>query len=221
MNNSPEPVCRRLVPFAIALAIALVALVGTQAQADALYSSVGSGFNRDDTTATVGVYFTADSTIVITELGFIDNNLDGNNISHQVGLWTFGGTLLGSVTIPSGSSATLIGSFRYEPLVVPITLISGQSYVLGAYVQNGDGDVWQDSGVSYALGLPVSNVAAAYYNSTPAFAYPNNIFPGDANPYIGPNMLQAVPDSGSTLGLLFLALMTLLGANRLGSPRSA
>jgi hypothetical protein len=193
------------------LAASLIA--GIETQAVPLYTSVGSGFSRDDATATVGVIFTADSAMVISELGFIDNNLDGNNISHQVGLWTSTGILLGSVTIPSGTSAALIGQFRYEPLATPIPLINGSTYILGSYVQSNSGDIWQDTGVSYTLGLPVSNVGAAY--SLGSFSFPTNIFPGTAGPYIGPNMIEGVPDTGSTFGLLSLSLMALFGTGRL------
>lgn len=199
-----------------AASLITIFLTGIEARGQALYTSLGSGFDRDSYTGTVGVTFQATGTMVISELGFIDNNLDGNIIAHQVGLWNSMGTLLGSVTIPSGTSAPLIGEFRYESLATPITLASGSTYILGAYVQNGDGDIWQDGGVSFTLGLPVSNVGAAFTDTS--FAYPGGQFPNNGLPYLGPNMIQ-VPEP-TTLAALVLGFALLFSFGRLGVSSS-
>ena len=51
--------------------------------------------------ATVGYEFQATSNVQVSALGFIDHAPVGLNRAHQVGLWTQGGTFLGSVTVPA------------------------------------------------------------------------------------------------------------------------
>lgn len=66
-----------------------------------------------------------------TALGSYDLDGDGLGMSVEVGLWDSSGTLLGMVTVPTGTMPPLIGSFRYEALVTPIVLQSLQSYTIG------------------------------------------------------------------------------------------
>lgn len=80
---------------------------------------------------TLGYQFTADSAITVTSLGAYDNAGDGLNISHDVGLWTAGGILLASATVPSGTGATLDGHFRYVD-ITDITLDAGSQYIVAA-----------------------------------------------------------------------------------------
>ncbi len=66
-----------------------------------------------------------------TALGSYDHDGDGLGMSVEVGVWDSSGTLLGMVTVPTGTMPPLIGSFRYEALVTPIVLQSLQSYTIG------------------------------------------------------------------------------------------
>src|SRR5437667_11273685 len=62
---------------------------------------------------TVGWAFHVNSTITVTNLGVFDAQGDGLNGAHNVGIWTAGGTLLGSNVVPGGTGGFLDAGFRY------------------------------------------------------------------------------------------------------------
>lgn len=80
---------------------------------------------------TAGWEFSPQQDIWVTQLGFYDLGKDGLNIFHAVGIWDDGQNLLASVGVPAGSSATLLGEFRYSD-IAPIRLTGGRNYVIGA-----------------------------------------------------------------------------------------
>jgi hypothetical protein len=76
-----------------------------------------------DSPSTEGTIFTANTSLWVTELGiWTPPNNSGLRTAHDVGLWTVGGTLLGSVSIPAGNSAQLINQYYYETLETPVQL---------------------------------------------------------------------------------------------------
>ncbi|MCA9734354.1 MAG: T9SS type A sorting domain-containing protein [Deferribacteres bacterium] len=83
--------------------------------------------------ATFGWSFTVGAgDVVVSALGIYDSGEDGLFTSHEVGIWTSAGVLVASISIPSGTSATLISGCRYVN-ITPVTLQAGQTYVIGAY----------------------------------------------------------------------------------------
>jgi hypothetical protein len=52
--------------------------------------------------------------------------------AHPVDIWNNSGTLLRKTTVPSGTTGTLVGGYHYTS-VAPLTLIAGQTYVIGTY----------------------------------------------------------------------------------------
>lgn len=99
---------------------------------DTTYSSIGL------TSASVrGWEFTTNAPLQITQLGYFDSHdpISGDGLgllnSHDVGIWDSSETLLGSATVPSGTTAPLDGAFRFVS-VTPIALTAGQTYVVGA-----------------------------------------------------------------------------------------
>ena len=72
-------------------------------------ASAGSEFDQ-----TVGWQFTVLSSITLTGLGWFDQNGDGLQMAHEVGIWDSGGTLLTSALVPQGVAAPLDGLFRTE-----------------------------------------------------------------------------------------------------------
>ncbi len=81
-----------------------------------------------------GWEFEATSTITISHLGWYDTSSSGTSDgllrSHDIGLWASDGSLLASATLPSGSSGTEVGRFRYVPISTPVVLTAGSSYVI-------------------------------------------------------------------------------------------
>ncbi len=92
----------------------------------------------------------------ITQLGVWDQGSNGLSNSHAVGLWSSATqTLLGSVTVPAGTGATVVGEFRYVSLNVPVTLVAGSTYVLAAVYAANSSDAWIDR--NYFDGDPNNN----------------------------------------------------------------
>lgn len=85
-----------------------------------------------------GWRFTVDDDIYVESLGLFDNDSDGFNASHQVGIWdATGATLLASTTVQAGTASAAqgptirFGVFRFES-IAPLALSAGESYIIGA-----------------------------------------------------------------------------------------
>src|SRR5450432_376708 len=100
------------------------------------------GSNTDQ--FTVGYEFQVGSqSLTVTSLGMWDGDAtDGLAASHEVGIWTTTGTLLGSVTVPAGTGSSKIGDYRYVDLGVSVTLTAATNYIIGAQL---DGDIYHNS----------------------------------------------------------------------------
>src|SRR3954453_11050000 len=96
--------------------------------------AVDGSFVEPANNKTWGWSFHVTSPIRITHLAWNDTGRDGLSHSHQVGIWkdpfnANGGTLLSSVTIPSGTVAELSGPWR-RVAIAPIVLQPGD-YSIG------------------------------------------------------------------------------------------
>jgi hypothetical protein len=148
--------------------------------------------------------------ISVTDLGIYDPTPgNGLNFSHDVGLWDLSSTaLLGSVNIPSGTSATLQNGFWYEPITAgPVSLAAGGTYVLGAQYNINDTDL----GIIKAVTTTSPEVTFGTTRNSWSFtlAFPINANPSMDDGYFGPNALFTVvpePATGVTLGLGLLTL---------------
>jgi hypothetical protein len=78
----------------------------------------------------VGWQFDVLSSLTLDGLGWFDAGQNGMAMAHPIGIWAPDGTLLGSVTVPSGTSAALDGQFRMVP-VAPFQLSPGAGYIVG------------------------------------------------------------------------------------------
>ena len=191
------------------LFFALIFVSCHSVSASVLVTNSGPGIIATSAFAdTYGFDFTVGTDpLLVTALGIWDENSNGLANSHSIGLWTNSGTLLGMVTIPSGNSATLSGQFRFVSLLLPVTLSSGQKYVLGAgfgpadadrYVSNFDG---QQATFDSAVSPGISRFAH------PGFGFPS--LTGDAGSVVGPNAsFTVVPEPGTAV-LLFSATILL------------
>ena len=115
--------------------------------------------------------------IRITAVGVFDDGNDGLANSHEVGVWTFGGALLNSATVPAGTQATLIDGYRYVSLNL-IVIPGSSGGIIGAAFLAGDADdqihpglkaftnpIYKDTGVvgriGPGLGLPFPRFEAS------------------------------------------------------------
>ena len=97
----------------------------------------GSGSFGGNNSITYGWSFSTNTAITLTTLGFYDSPFPfdpGLNENHQVAVWDgTSGTLLTSGTVPAGTSAPLIGGFRYVD-VTDILLTPGTTYTIAAFL---------------------------------------------------------------------------------------
>ena len=109
--------------------------------------------DRDNFTGSVGIQFVASGDGMATELGYVDFDADGLAMDHAVGLYSSDGNLLGSVTVPMGTSATPRTSgaqtWRYASLSSPVAITAGTSYRIAAEVISASGDPWGNSAPTF------------------------------------------------------------------------
>jgi hypothetical protein len=194
--------------FVVLMTIAAGTLVTNYVHAAALYSTTATP-NRDDYGQYVGIGFVPTSNLLVTALGFIDDDGDGNAVSHPVELWLqtspTTGTLLASATVQTGTASTLTNGFRYET-VTSTPLLAGQTYVLVGKPSVSSGDVWVNAGSGgYTFGLPVSAFDARVGGASPG-TFPSAVI-FTSNFYQAPNLIAtAVPEpTGMTLVLFGIA----------------
>lgn len=133
---------RGLMAGILTAVLAGTVLAGTALGAP-LVTDSGSGTPRSNFSGTVGYAFTTDSTpVYVSSLGLWDEDPDGLASAHQVGLWTDGGTLLGTTTVGSAADNWLHGEFRYAQLDSGVTLAPNTTYRIAAEVFSG-GDAFR------------------------------------------------------------------------------
>ena len=158
---------------------------------------------------TFGYDFTANGDYFVTALGIYDDFGDGLNTNYEVGIWNASQVLLGSITVPTGSTGTLIDGFRYQNLTTNITLNNGDSYRIGALVPKNHELV---NGVSSITSTSITVGATHYFTGGGTLSYPSTVSSGKA--YITSNMLiSAVPIPGA-IWLFGSGLLGLIGVAR-------
>ena len=105
--------------------------------------------NSDNQDWSLGFEFSVSSPVTVTALGY---NYFGVplNLSHDVGIYTSGGTLLTSATVTNAS--TLFNGYLYTP-VTPIVLGAGDYVIAGTTLGLNDGWIYQATSVVGASGL--------------------------------------------------------------------
>lgn len=81
----------------------------------------------------VGYRFSANTDLLVTALGAYDFGLDGIAGGAAVGLYTLGGSLLATASVPGGMAGSYLdGYFRYVD-IAGVQLAAGTEYVLASY----------------------------------------------------------------------------------------
>lgn len=197
-----------LLAFSAALMLAV-----SQLQAAVLITNAGTAaLTTAGNNQTIGTLFTVGASgLSVTSLGIWDEGANGLTDSHAVGLWDSTGTLLGSVTVPSGTGGTLSNSFRYAALGTPVTLTAGQSYTLGAYYANGSADRYRTNSTTPTFSTDVSSPFARWILNS-SLVRPTNTALGEA--YVGPNLEYGVIPEPATWALFAAGLSTILVLRR-------
>jgi len=169
---------------------------------------------------TYGAEFTVGSLdLSVTDLGAFDLGEDGLNESHQVGLWDSSNTLLGSVTVPAGTGATLIGEYRYVSLALPVALSANTTYWIGALFDNqGTTD---DIGIQGSASVdPAIASANLQRRSITLNTFERPTDPSGVNGWAANMQFTAVPEPQSYAALFGIALLAFASYRKLRSGRT-
>jgi hypothetical protein len=203
------PAVRRCTTLAALVLGALASPVAAQTAAVQSFSLGLSftGFNSDET---VGWRFTVGtSNISVLSLGWWDETpTTPLAASHQVGIWTLGGALLGQTTVQTNS--TLLGSFRYET-ITPFTLLANTSYLIGGRDLVTDGDNYASSNTALVMASGVTFNEAARSANGSGFAAPTTLTANSGGRF-GPNFTfgpAVVVPEPSTYALLATGLVAM------------
>lgn len=171
----------------VALGLACVGLSQGESRGQvAAVSFVSSGTSAPSAGQSVGWQFEVLDSITITGLSWFDLGGDGLTFAHTVGVWDGFGTLLGSATIPDGTTANLDSAgFRYVS-VAPFTLAAGASYTVGGQDFFGSEDGLEFNVSSQTTAPQISYVGARYSNIGSGFTRPMN-FSGATTGFYGPS----------------------------------
>lgn len=126
-----------------------------------------SGFSGDET---VGFQFSTAAPIWVSSLGWYATT-GTLNASHDVGIWTLAGDLLGSVTVTAGAADT--SGFRFAA-ISPLVLGAG-SYLIGGRDLTTDGDSYVTSASGLTTGTGISFLGAAVSGIGAGFSAPTTV----------------------------------------------
>lgn len=158
-----------------------------------------------------GWRFDVNTDIMVDGLGVWDDEGDGLNESHEVGIWTEAGVLVTSATMPSGAAMPLVDDFRIIS-ISPTLLTGGNRYRIGAYYSptNDDGIV-----TALATTSTISEITyldRAFLETTGGFTFPTGFNSAVLAANFGPTF-TVVPEPSSLLLSLSLACMGFLRHN--------
>jgi hypothetical protein len=126
-----------------ALLLGLLALTAAPARADfAAVEFKNSTIDFTDQSWSLGFKFYTNTKLVVTALGFYDDQGNGLTQSHPVGIFKEDGTLVGSATVTT--SDALDGHFRYH--AIPGLVLDAHQYYRIAAVTGSENYTWAPTG---------------------------------------------------------------------------
>lgn len=199
------------------IAATLVTLGASVSAAPVLDFTSDSNLNWTGNNYNLGYSFSVSSEITIGTLGVFDAGSDGLTSSHEVGLWTLGGTHLATATVgPSSTlsdpSASGLGSYVYSD-ITDVVLGAGTYVIAANYF--GSSDL-----VSYASqGIFSNDAAVTYIDKAWSSAGSSSVsipvsFSASQQGYFGPSFQIATIPVPAAFPLLFAALGGLAFAAR-------
>jgi hypothetical protein len=191
---------------------ALLCLAASQSRSDVIYADGGGGGSWSDNVGNVvGTRLSVTAPVEIGSLGVFDMGNDGLWNSHAVGLWDSTGTLLGQVTVPSGTAAPLYSNTRWAPLNGWVNLTPGNDYIVGALFAANDPDHFYGSAL---ISPGFTLLSDRYIENVGVLTYPNLEFGLGGKPdgvnaiygFFGGN-LSSVPEPAVMLSTLVMLLV--------------
>jgi len=201
------------------LSLRMILLAGLIASASLLSAgTLGVATSNDSVfvntgTWTLGYSFLVNSPITVTGLGVFDDNSDGLNVSHDVGLWDASGNLLASTTVAAGTVAPLNGFYRMAS-ISGVSLTAGNIYYVGS-VNGIDNDGWLQDPSSLVAAPEITYLSRQYEFSGGGLVFPDLVGSGSTG-YFGGNFefgTSTVPEPGSLL-MLGSGVLAVAGAFR-------
>jgi len=201
------------------LSLRMILLAGLIASASLLSAgTLGVATSNDSVfvntgTWTLGYSFLVNSAITVTGLGVFDDNSDGLNVSHDVGLWDASGNLLASTTVAAGTVAPLNGFYRMAS-ISGVSLTAGNIYYVGS-VNGIDNDGWLQDPSSLVAAPEITYLSRQYEFSGGGLVFPDLVGSGSTG-YFGGNFefgTSTVPEPGSLL-MLGSGVLAVAGAFR-------
>jgi hypothetical protein len=208
----------RLLKFSVIIGAALV-LVSSARATNIAGDYTGGGTVNTFTDAT-GYWFTPNVTIDVIDLGYYSHTGAGLASSHNVGIFTAGGTELVSALIPLGTAATFVAGTvggTWTEAVAGTILTAGTQYYILADNNVNDSFVFGSGAVVYNSAITWNS-----FGDAPGTTITSGIpsMPGGLPGNLGPNFqFNAIPEPG-TAGLMLCAAALLIGGRRL-LPRKA
>lgn len=212
---------RRLIFFAVAIIYSATTqadiITGIQVQQVAFTGTQNLNLSTD---GVVGWRFEATESFQISALGYYDHAQNGFIDPHDVALWHYDGlstTLIATAHLNAGTSASLVGDFRYTN-ISPVQIDAGEIYVIGGEIGRGNGLLEYDPTVTptvtgWTSTSMITNVGGGFGSIfPPGSGFTNSNWPSDYGtltdpPILGPNFMvaSAVPEPTS---LFFLGGLT-------------
>jgi hypothetical protein len=203
--------------FKLSVTIGAALLLVSSARATNIAGDYTGGGSETTFPNATGYWFTPKITIDVIDLGYYSPTGAGLASSHNVGIFTAGGTELVSALIPLGTAATFVAGTvggTWTEAVAGTILTAGTEYYILADNNTNDSFVFGNGAVVYNSAITWNSFGDA---PGPTITSGIPTMPGGLSGNLGPNFqfnAAAIPEPG-TAALMLSAAAVLLGGRRL------